>query len=201
MKLLRILPIAFCFLVAASAAFARVTVWPTRAGFHSVDSNGTAHALADYKGKIVVLEWNNPECPFVKKHYSSGNIPKQQAEATARRGLANDEFRRAGQARSSRRRGANGFVAQYHAIRPRICSIPTARSVVCTPRRRRRTCSSSTERRAALHGRHRFDRRARTSTISPRRRNTCRRRSARLIPESRSACRSQTYGCRVKFGT
>ena len=62
--------------------------------FSLIDSNGNAHALSDYKGKIVVLEWNNPECPFVKKHYGSGNIPKQQADATAAgRGLAYDQFR------------------------------------------------------------------------------------------------------------
>jgi len=44
-------------------------------------SNGQTHSLAAYRGKTVVLEWTNPECPFVKKHYSSGNIPKQQAAA------------------------------------------------------------------------------------------------------------------------
>src|SRR3954453_20911944 len=51
--------------------------------FSLADSNGKPHTLAEYKGKTVVLEWNNPECPFVKKHYSSGNIPKQQAAAIA----------------------------------------------------------------------------------------------------------------------
>jgi len=49
--------------------------------FSLPDSNGKTHSLSEYKGKTVVLEWNNPECPFVKKHYSSGNIPKQQSAA------------------------------------------------------------------------------------------------------------------------
>ena len=39
--------------------------------------------LAKYKGSVVVLEWNNPECPFVKKHYS-GNMQRQQKDATGK---------------------------------------------------------------------------------------------------------------------
>ena len=46
------------------------------------DSAGVKHSLADYKGKYVVLEWTNPGCPFVKKHYESGNMEKLQAEYT-----------------------------------------------------------------------------------------------------------------------
>src|SRR3954466_271147 len=48
--------------------------------FSSRDSNGKAVSLADYKGKYVVLEWFNPECPFVKKHYGSGNMQRLQKE-------------------------------------------------------------------------------------------------------------------------
>jgi alkyl hydroperoxide reductase subunit AhpC len=43
---------------------------------------GTDITLADYKGKIVVLEWYNPDCPFVKKHYSVGNMQNLQKEFT-----------------------------------------------------------------------------------------------------------------------
>lgn len=50
--------------------------------FRAVDSNGKEHALSDYKGKTVVLEWTNHECPFVKKHYDSGNMQALQKEAT-----------------------------------------------------------------------------------------------------------------------
>ena len=45
------------------------------------DANGKAVSLANYRGKTVVLEWNNPECPFVRKHYGSGNMQKTQAAA------------------------------------------------------------------------------------------------------------------------
>lgn len=52
--------------------------------FTLTDINGTKHSLSDFKGKTVVLEWVNPECPFVVKHYDgSGNIPKTQKAATA----------------------------------------------------------------------------------------------------------------------
>ena len=45
---------------------------------------GEEVSLADQKGKLVVLEWNNPDCPYVKKHYGSGNLPKLQETYTAK---------------------------------------------------------------------------------------------------------------------
>jgi peroxiredoxin len=50
--------------------------------FSLTDAKGKAHSLSQYKGKYVVLEWFNPECPFVKKHYGSGNMQKLQEEYT-----------------------------------------------------------------------------------------------------------------------
>jgi peroxiredoxin len=50
--------------------------------FTLTDSAGVKHSLSDYKGKYVVLEWTNPGCPFVKKHYESGNMEKLQSEYT-----------------------------------------------------------------------------------------------------------------------
>jgi peroxiredoxin len=52
--------------------------------FTLTDSKGTSHKLSDFRGKFVVLEWLNHECPFVKKHYSSGNMQKLQQEYTAK---------------------------------------------------------------------------------------------------------------------
>lgn len=51
--------------------------------FSLTDSKGTSHNLSDFRGKFVVLEWLNHDCPFVKKHYSSGNMQKLQKEYTA----------------------------------------------------------------------------------------------------------------------
>jgi peroxiredoxin len=51
--------------------------------FRASDVNGRPVSLSQYRGRIVVLEWSNPECPTVKKHYESGNMQKTQAEAAA----------------------------------------------------------------------------------------------------------------------
>jgi hypothetical protein len=51
--------------------------------FQLADANGKKVSLNSFRGKTVVLEWNNPECPFVKKHYDSGNMQKAQARAAA----------------------------------------------------------------------------------------------------------------------
>jgi peroxiredoxin len=52
--------------------------------FSAPDANGQTHSLSQYKGKYVVLEWFNPECPFVKKHYGSDNMQKLQEEYTGK---------------------------------------------------------------------------------------------------------------------
>jgi hypothetical protein len=51
--------------------------------FSARDADGKVVWLHDFKGKVVVLEWNNPGCPFVQKHYKSGNMQRTQAAATA----------------------------------------------------------------------------------------------------------------------
>jgi hypothetical protein len=52
--------------------------------FTLTDLSGKPHSLADYKGKYIVLEWNNPECPFVHKHYDSGNMSRLQQQAESK---------------------------------------------------------------------------------------------------------------------
>ncbi len=52
--------------------------------FTAADSNGKSHTLASYKGKIVVLEWLNHQCPFVKKHYGSGHMQELQKTYTGK---------------------------------------------------------------------------------------------------------------------
>src|SRR5688572_22568172 len=48
------------------------------------DSKGKTQTISQYKGKTVVLEWFNPGCPFVVKHYGSGNMQKLQEEYTGK---------------------------------------------------------------------------------------------------------------------
>ena len=51
--------------------------------FSAQAADGKTVNLADFHGKTVILEWTNNECPFVKKHYETGNIPKLQQQAAA----------------------------------------------------------------------------------------------------------------------
>ncbi|CAM3112161.1 redoxin domain-containing protein [Rariglobus hedericola] len=70
--------------VFAAGLHAAAVVGQPAPDFKLTDIKGTTHNLADFKGKTVVLEWVNPECPFVVKHYEkSDNIPSLQKTATA----------------------------------------------------------------------------------------------------------------------
>ncbi|GJQ62831.1 MAG: thioredoxin family protein [Melioribacteraceae bacterium] len=52
--------------------------------FTLTDSKGETHSLSDFKGKYVVLEWINYDCPFVEKHYDAGNMQKLQETYTGK---------------------------------------------------------------------------------------------------------------------
>src|SRR5690349_24533794 len=67
----------------AVPAFAAPVIGKPAPDFSVTDANGKTQSLSAYKGKTVVLEWNNPECPFVRKHYGAGNMQKLQGAATA----------------------------------------------------------------------------------------------------------------------
>lgn len=69
-------------LFVCSLSFGVAKVGEKAPAFSLKDSDGKIQKLADYKGKIVVLEWFNPGCPFVKKHYESSNIPNLQKAYT-----------------------------------------------------------------------------------------------------------------------
>lgn len=66
-----------------AAAGAAVELGKPAPDFAFTDLQGKSHQLADYRGRTVVLEWINPECPFVQKHYGSGNLPATQKAALA----------------------------------------------------------------------------------------------------------------------
>ncbi len=72
----------FTFTMAAPAN-AALDIGKPAPAFTATDTNGTTHNLSDFKGKIVVLEWTNPECPYVVKHYKSKNMQALQAKYTA----------------------------------------------------------------------------------------------------------------------
>lgn len=80
MKQLKLISFLFLFTVALFASDAKVG--EAAPGFTLTDSHGNEHSLSDFKGKYVVLEWVNYDCPFVRKHYNSGNMQKLQKEYT-----------------------------------------------------------------------------------------------------------------------
>ena len=67
-------------IVAAHAA----AVGQVAPDFSLTDVNGKAVKLSEFKGKTVVLEWTNPGCPFVGKHYGSNNMQALQKDATTK---------------------------------------------------------------------------------------------------------------------
>jgi peroxiredoxin len=73
--------LALAVLLTACSADASVKTGKAAPDFKLKDSTGKERSLSEFKGKIVVLEWYNRECPYVVKHYDSGNMQKTQAEA------------------------------------------------------------------------------------------------------------------------
>ena len=70
-------------LAAGTAQAATATVGQAAPDFSATDALGKTRTLSDFKGKHVVLEWTNPGCPFVVKHYG-GNMQSLQKEFTAK---------------------------------------------------------------------------------------------------------------------
>lgn len=68
----------------AGAVQAEAVVGQAAPAFSGVDTAGKPVSLNQFKGKYVVLEWVNPECPFVKKHYDGGNMPGVQKYAAGK---------------------------------------------------------------------------------------------------------------------
>lgn len=65
-------------LLSAGSAMAAATVGKPAPEFSLADLDGKPVKLADFKGRHVVLEWHNPHCPFVMKHYDTGNMQALQ---------------------------------------------------------------------------------------------------------------------------
>lgn len=70
------------FTVLSLPCFASVNTGEAAPDFTLTDTYGKTHSLAEFKGKTVILEWTNHECPFVKKHYESNNMQQLQKKYT-----------------------------------------------------------------------------------------------------------------------
>jgi hypothetical protein len=83
MNALRLFTAAATCLWASAVVAAPASVGQPAPAFSATDTAGRSVSLADFKGKTVVLEWVNPGCPYVRKHYGSGNLPATQKDAVA----------------------------------------------------------------------------------------------------------------------
>ncbi len=79
MKKILLTALALAFI--ASPALAAPEIGKPAPDFTAAGIDGKPFKLSDHKGKIVILEWTNHECPFVQKHYDTGNMQKTQAAA------------------------------------------------------------------------------------------------------------------------
>jgi peroxiredoxin len=82
--LLRRTLFALPLMLAAAGAQAAASVGQPAPDITLKDTTGKTVRLSDFKGKHVVLEWTNPGCPFVRKHYDSGNMPATQKDAAGK---------------------------------------------------------------------------------------------------------------------
>ncbi|WP_462330440.1 thioredoxin family protein [Thiohalocapsa halophila] len=73
---------ALCAALVAGTAAAAPEVGKAAPAFTGTDTSGETWALADLRGTPVILEWTNHDCPYVVKHYESGNMQALQKEAT-----------------------------------------------------------------------------------------------------------------------
>jgi peroxiredoxin len=74
--------VAILVFFCSSPTQAAVKVGEPAPDFTAKDTNEKQWSLSDYKGKFIVLEWINHDCPFVRKHYGSGHMQKLQKEYT-----------------------------------------------------------------------------------------------------------------------
>jgi len=74
---------SLALVLGAPSADATPEVGQPAPGFRVVDTSGKTWSLDDAAGKILILEWTNHDCPYVRKHYGSGNMQALQKEAAA----------------------------------------------------------------------------------------------------------------------
>lgn len=71
-------------LLAASSLMAAPEIAKPAPDFTLTGHDGKSYKLSDYKGRYIVLEWWNKDCPYVRKHYDSGNMQALQKDLTAK---------------------------------------------------------------------------------------------------------------------
>ena len=77
-------PLLVVLLLSTAPLLSAVNVGEAAPEFTATASNGKTFRLSDFRGKYVVLEWHNNGCPYVRKHYNSGNMQRLQKQWTGR---------------------------------------------------------------------------------------------------------------------
>lgn len=77
----------FVSMIVSIPVVAAPVIGQTAPDFSVVDTQGNTHQLSDFERQVVVLEWTNHDCPFVKKHYSANNMQNQQRMARDEHGV------------------------------------------------------------------------------------------------------------------
>jgi peroxiredoxin len=80
MSIKRIISIGLALVLSANVSAAKIE--DAAPAFTLQNSQGEAVSLSDYKGKYVILEWTNHQCPYVVKHYGSDNMQSLQKKYT-----------------------------------------------------------------------------------------------------------------------
>jgi len=80
----RLLCMSTAWFIGVASLLAEAEVGKAAPGFEAKDINGKTHKLSDYKGRIVVLESYNLDCPFCANHFNTGAMQELQAELTAK---------------------------------------------------------------------------------------------------------------------
>ena len=84
LKILNSLVVVFILaVVSPRVCSAEIAVGDPAPDFSLIDSNETQRSLSEFQGKYVVLEWFNPQCPFVRNHYDSENMQNLQKKYTS----------------------------------------------------------------------------------------------------------------------
>ncbi|MFZ0661366.1 MAG: thioredoxin family protein [Acidobacteriaceae bacterium] len=82
--MVRRLAIALAIILASTLSASAARVGSPAPAFTGTDTHGQTQKLADYRGKYVVLEWTNKDCPYTRKQYNSGNMQSLQKKWTAK---------------------------------------------------------------------------------------------------------------------
>ena len=77
------IPVLISLFLAASPSQSAPSIGKLAPSFSATDSYGKVRSLKEFAGKIVILEWTNDGCPYVRKHYGSGNMQGVQKDLTA----------------------------------------------------------------------------------------------------------------------